>query len=97
MAEVTSPPEARSARMFLLWSEKPISRKDASCVSNRCSGGWTGAAGVVVDGVVDVAFAPKVSIAKGDPSLIKRGQVRKRCCLVRLLICNKLGGNVSEL
>lgn len=74
MAEVTSPPEARSARMFLLWSEKPMSRRDASCVSNRSSGGWTGAGVVVVeDGVVEVAFdPPKVSIEKGDPSLMRR-------------------------
>lgn len=74
MAEGTSPPEARSARMFLLWSEKPISRRDASCVSNRSSGAWTGAVDVVVDGVVEVAFdPPKVSIGKGDPNLTRDG------------------------
>ena len=46
MADSTSPPDASSARRFRLLSEKPISRNDANCVSNRSSGGCVGTAGV---------------------------------------------------
>lgn len=46
MADSTSPPDASSARRFRLLSEKPISRNDANCISNRSSGGCVGTAGV---------------------------------------------------